>query len=539
MSNSQFTYPCGCCFATDVVDNKKSLVFDTNIDNINLGCSKTWDIIASGNTKGIFQLESRLGRSIAKKLKPENIDQLSALIAILRPGTLEAYRDGKSVTQHYIDKKNGLESIDYFHPSLEPILKSTLGELIYQEQAMRIASDIAGFTLQEADELRKAIGKKLADKMAQVKEKFIDGCNKLKIVTNDEALQIFGWIEKSQRYLFNASHSVSYAMNAYLSAYAKSHFTKIFFASYLKFAKDKMNPQEEIKALVQNANEMDITVSTPDIRLMNQNFVLKHNKIYFGLTDIKGFGDSVFSKLKNIIDSTKINPYESWLTTLFNVLLNINSVAAKSLIESGSVSFLGKSRNSMLFELNIAQKLTNKEIEFILGILDNAKTLKDCLCLLKNKPRTTKNRLKAIDDLIVSINNPPYSLQDTPEWIADVEDSCLGCSITCSKLDLYDISMCNCSCRDFKNGKQKSVIIGGEIDYINVTKTKTGKSKGSDMCFVNLTDQTGSIDNVIFFPEQYKKHKNLLFQGNIVILFGDRSKSGDGLIVEKAYVART
>jgi DNA polymerase III alpha subunit len=99
--------------------------------------------------------------------------------------------------------------------------------------------------------------------------------------------------------------------------------------------------------------------------------------------------------------------------------------------------------------------------------------------------------------------------------------------------------MCNCSCRDFKNGKQKNVIIGGEIEYINVTKTKTGKSKGSDMCFINLADQTGGLDNVIFFPDQYKKNKNLLFPGNIIIIFGERSKSGDGLIVEKAYVART
>ncbi|MFN9900860.1 MAG: DNA polymerase III subunit alpha, partial [bacterium] len=110
----------------------------------------------------------------------------------------------------------------------------------------------------------------------------------------NEAEQIFGWIEKSQRYSFNKSHAVSYAMNAYLSAYAKAHFPKIFFASYLRFAKDKIDPQDEIKALVQNASEMEINVVTPDLRNLNKYFILKNDKIYFGLTDIKGVGDSVY-----------------------------------------------------------------------------------------------------------------------------------------------------------------------------------------------------------------------------------------------------
>ena len=200
----KFSYTCGCCF--DILDeSKKSIQFDPFIENINLECSRTWDLISDGNTKGIFQLESRLGRSIAKKLKPENIEQLSALIAILRPGTLEAIRNGKSVTNHYIDKKNGEESLDYFHPSLEPILKTTYGEMIYQEQAMEIAKNIAGFNLQEADMLRKAIGKKKPEEMAKIKTKFLDGVANTRIVTESEAEQIFGWIEKSQRYSFNKS----------------------------------------------------------------------------------------------------------------------------------------------------------------------------------------------------------------------------------------------------------------------------------------------------------------------------------------------
>jgi DNA polymerase-3 subunit alpha len=164
---------------------------------------KTWDLFAEGKTKGVFQLESNLGKSWSKKLAPTSIEELSALIAIIRPGTLKAFVDGKSMTQHFVDRKHGREDVTYLHPSLEEILKTTYGVLVYQEQAMRIAQKIAGFNLQEADELRKAIGKKKADLMAKVKKKFISGAKKVGTVSKEEAEEIFGWIEKSARYSFN------------------------------------------------------------------------------------------------------------------------------------------------------------------------------------------------------------------------------------------------------------------------------------------------------------------------------------------------
>jgi DNA polymerase III alpha subunit len=193
----------------------------------------------------------------------------------------------------------------------------------------------------------------------------------------------------------------------------------------------------------------------------------------------------------------------------------------------------------MIFEINICNELTDTEQGKILSSNIQFKDLNEAIQYLLDNQFITKRRLKAVVDLSNSLKFPAYSLIDGPEWISDVEDRALGCAITCSKLDLYDISMTNCSCRDFKNGNQKKVIIGGEIEYLNVTKTKTGKAKGSDMCFINLVDSTGSLDNVIFFPDQYKKYKNMLFTGNIIILFGNRSQSGDGLVVEKAYVAKT
>lgn len=535
----KFTYPCGCAFDLVEKNGVHQIKFDPNIDKINLDCERTWQIISDGNTKGCFQLESRLGRSMAKKLKPENIEQLSALISIMRPGCLEAVRDGKTVSSHYIDKKNGLESVDYFHECLEPILGTTYGEMVYQEQAMEITKVIAGFNLQEADMLRKAIGKKKPEEMAKVKKKFLEGAKQLNIVTEDEADQIFGWIEKSQRYSFNKSHSVSYAINAYLSAYAKAHFPKIFFASYLRFAKDKIDPQAEIKELVQNAAEMDISVNTPDIRNLNEFFVLKNNKIYFGLTDIKGVGKSVFEKIIALCKDISLENI-TWPQMLFLILTNINSTAAKALIQCGATNFFKKTRNSMLYEYNLISGLTKKETEHIINSIQSIKDIKQGLELLLTMPRVNQKRKQVIQDLLNSYVYPPYSLEDTSEWTADSEDTLLGCSITCSKIDMYDISMTNINCRELKNTTQKeNLILAGEIDFINVTKTKTGKKPGAEMAFVTLTDSFGSVDSIVFFPEKYIEYKNLLFPNNIIIVKGNKSKNGDGLIVEKAYVAKT
>lgn len=535
-----FQYPCGCSFPATDEGNTRHIHFDPTIENIDLDCQRTWDLISDGNTKGCFQLESRLGRSMAKKLKPTNIEQLSALIAILRPGCLEALRDGKSVSNHYIDKKNGQESVDYFHPALEPILKATYGEMIYQEQAMEIAKVIAGFNLQEADMLRKAIGKKKPEEMAKVKEKFLSGSKSLGIVTVEEAEQIFGWIEKSQRYSFNKSHSVSYAINAYLSAYSKAHFPKIFFASYLRFAKDKIDPQSEIKELTQNANEMDIAVSVPDLRNLNEYFILKDNKIFFGLTDIKGVGQSVFNKLLELGKSGTDLTSSSWLYIVINILLNINSTAAKALIQSGALSYVKKTRNSMLFEYEIMSELTKKELEFIKNNIIKYSCVEQALQDLIAFGKSNKNRKAIISTLLSTSMNPPRSLLDSAEWLSDAEYAALGCSITCSKVDMYDISMTNATCKDFKNGiVRENIIIGAEIDYINVTKTKSGKTPGLEMAFVTLVDSTGSMDSVVFFPEQYREYRNVLFQGNVIIVKGSRSKSGDAFVVEKCYIPRS
>jgi DNA polymerase III alpha subunit len=537
-----YTFDCGCKFPVISQSGEfPKIDFTPNVENLNLDCQRTWELISEGNTKGCFQLESRLGQMMARKLKPENMEQLSGLISILRPGCLEAYRDGKSVSNHYIDKKNGSESIDFFHPALEESLKSTYSEMVYQEQAMQISQKIAGFDLQEADMLRKAIGKKKPEEMAKVKKKFIEGAKKVKIVDESEAEEIFGWIEKSQRYSFNKSHAISYAINAYMSAYAKAHFPRIFFASYLRFAKDKIDPQQEIKELVRNATEMDIIVSIPDIRYLNEFFILKNKIIYFGLTDIKGVGQSVFKKILSLTKEIDLKT-ATWLQILTQLLLNINSTASKALISAGALDYLKKNRTEMLFEYDICSSLTKKELQLLMEIISesNPKNLKEALGSMLLIKKVTKNRQPNIQALIQSIDKPPYSLLDKIEWLSDSENSLLGTAITCSKLDTYDTSMSNCNCKTFKTTFIKeNIVLAAEISNINITKTKNGKNPGQEMAFLTIEDQYGVLDSVVFFPEQLAKYKHHLFVENILVFVGNKSKTKDGLIVEKCFIPVT
>lgn len=172
-------------------------------NNLDLNCPKTWKLFHEGKTKGVFQLETNLGRAWSRRIMPSNIEELSALISLMRPGCLRSILDGKSMTQHYADRKNGAEEVTEIDPAVNEILTPTYQTLVYQEQVMAIAQKIAGFTLQEADELRKGVGKKDPELLNKVGEKFLKGCENTKIVTKEKAEEIWSYIVKGARYLFN------------------------------------------------------------------------------------------------------------------------------------------------------------------------------------------------------------------------------------------------------------------------------------------------------------------------------------------------
>lgn len=179
-----------------------------DITKIPLDDPAVWDLICDGHVKGVFQIESRLGKAWCRRMKPRNIEELSDLTSAIRPGTLQSKEDGKSMTQHYSDRKSGVDEVKSLHPSIDDIVKSTQGIILFQEQSIQIAVKMAGFTEEEGEALRKAIGKKQAELMASIKVDFINGCIK-NGHSKEDAERIFGIIEKSSRYSFNKSVGLS------------------------------------------------------------------------------------------------------------------------------------------------------------------------------------------------------------------------------------------------------------------------------------------------------------------------------------------
>lgn len=543
-----FTFPCGCKFPVLERNDDRMLVeFKADINTISLDCTRTWDLFCEGNTKGVFQLESPLGRSMSKKLAPRNIEELSALIALMRPGCLESLIEGKSLTQHYIDRKHGREPTTYYHPALEPILKTTYGILTFQEQSMQIAQKIAGFSLQEADVLRKAIGKKKPELMAQVKGDFIAGCLKTGIVNQEQAEEIFGWIEASQRYSFNKSHSISYAVNGYLSAYTKAHFLRPFFTSWLDMAHEKIKPKEEIYELVSNAKRMSIDVLPPYLPNQDAHFELRNKKIYFGLTDIKGIGQNVMTKLQEQIKlieqelDKKVDQW-NWLEFLTRLSQNIPCDAVIGLISTGALSFIDINRTRMLYEYDIFSKLTNKEQKWCKDNIADCSTLKELLVSMlsispgRGQAIANKNRAELVRGLLISLENPPYTIDtDSPEWVANTERSLLGIPLTCTKIDACDTSAANTECIDFINGKNGIMLIAAQVKEAKPHIIKQGKNKGQEMGFISIEDSSCMLDNVVLFADKWKEFQGLLIPGNTVLIQGERGYKGDGLTVQKVW----
>ena len=508
----------------------------------------TWNLICLGKTKGVFQLESNLGKSWAKHVKPRSIEELAALISIIRPGTLKAIQDGKSMTQRFVDRKNLKEEITYLHSSLEPILKGTQGVLVYQEQSMQIAQQLAGFDLQEADNLRKPIGKKKANLMARVKGAFLQGALKKEIVTKEDAEEIFSWIEKSSRYAFNKSHAVSYAICAYWSAYAKAHHPTEFYCNYLVHSSGKPDPQQEVKELVNDAKNNEIYISPPSIKAVNALTDIIDDQIHFGLLDVKSVGMKQIEKFKAVVIGVEIvlggKPLSDWSWYEFLVMASsqVNSRMLIALISIGFFSHLSESRQQMLDEFDTWSSLTKKEQEW--GFV-NYNKYKDLTSLLKAMAPTKKEggatfnarRSDIISDLIIQCENPSYSMKDDPEWVIRTEENYLGVALTYSRVETYDTKLANTTIKEFLNGKKDNVKMAVTISEVKRYITKKGKMKGVEMAFLCVEDHTGTLDTVTVFAEKWKEHKNVLYEGNNVILTGQSSKNrryqvDDGFIVD-------
>lgn len=536
----KYQFSCGCSFAIvgDAPSAEALPFMDVDVSNLP-SCKNAWDIFARGDTKGVFQLESDLGKQWSKKLRPKNIEHLTALGALIRPGALRSVDDkGISMTAHYCRIVNGEEQISFYHPVVDEALKSTYGSLVFQEQSMELSRVIAGFTLQEADMLRKAMGKKSSSEMAKCKKIFIDGSKKNKVVSETQAEEIFGWIEKSQKYSFNKSHSCSYGVLTYTTAYLKSHFPVQFFCSWLFYAKDKADSLLEISDLIDEAKKFNINIELPDITVLNSNFYTNGQTIWFGITDVKGVGNSQLEKIKKSLDihGKQIKTWEDFLVKASD---GMPVSTLEKLISVGAFRKYGENRQKFLADLNCWTQLTEKERLWIKEnveitniadmVLRSAKTIKDggACCISK--------RVGILTSLANMIINPPSPIVDIPSWVIWVEKQLLGISITYNPTDVCDTSSSNTTCKEYLDGKNGYMVFGVEIKRCKEVVTKTGQTQGSKMCFLSISDSTGKIDDVICFPSSYKEISSLLKEGNTVLIQADRDKKSDSLLVKKAF----
>ena len=519
---------CGC--ELDTKDGEPIMPLD--ITEVNLDCQAVWDLISSGKTIGGFQIDSGLGQSMSKKLKPQNINHLAALIAIMRPSCLNGFlEDGKSIADHFIDRKNQKESPICPYTVLDDILRHTYGLLIYQEDSIKIGQEIAGLTLQESDKyIRYGIGKKKAEIIAEAEKVFLAGCKNLGKVTEKEAKEIFEWLRSAQRYQFNSAHSYGYALTTYHTMYAKAHFPLRFFKSYLNHSKDKIKPLDEVKSLANDCRYFNIDLVNPDLRLKNKNFIIKDGRLYFGLGYIKGIGESATRTLVSTLEAFDLNN-SVWTRLLFEAFLGQNKTVIKNLIAVGSLDYLGISREKLLYEHDAVLKLTKKEVEWIKSNIDlnQFNSIEPILADILSRPTgrgepiANKNRQNIVKSLHSTVVKPSSSVKDKIRRMSALENSYLGVSLSCHKIDDLNLDLADTTCKECGDGKSGHMKLVVELTRV---KEITTKKEGKRMAFIEGEDGTGKISDIAVFPEVWDKHYKTLFEGNTVLLVIYRSFKG-------------
>ncbi len=340
-----------------VIDDALKLIKDKiDINRIPLNDPKVFSLLSRGDTIGVFQVESSGMQRILKKLKPNCFKDLIAMVALYRPGPL-----GSGMVDDFIDCKHGKKKIKYLHPVLEPILKETYGVMLYQEQVMKIAVDMAGFTLPESDLLRKAVGKKKPEVLAAQRQKFIEGAEK-NGVDKKIADEVFTLIDYFSGYGFNKSHSAAYALIAYQTAYLKAYYPKQFVAALLTNTQN----QDKISVVLNECRRLNIKVLPPDINNSKKEFTIEDEikdgvKIRFGLGAIKNLGDAA---LEQIITN---QPYKDIYDLGYKT--DLNKAALETLVLSGCLSRFGSRKTLVdaLPNIILAANMVGREEETLFG----------------------------------------------------------------------------------------------------------------------------------------------------------------------------
>ncbi|HEV8722697.1 MAG TPA: DNA polymerase III subunit alpha [Candidatus Binatia bacterium] len=454
-----------------------------DVNRLPLDDKKTYKTLCNGNTTGVFQLESGGIREMTVKIRPNCFEDLVAILALYRPGPLDS-----GMAEEYIKRKHGREKIKYLHPLLETILKDTYGVIVYQEQVMQIAQVLGGYTMGDADMLRRAMGKKDPEEMAAQRERFVEGARGKKI-DDKVAAEIFDQMETFARYGFNKSHSAAYALVSYQTAYLKTHYPVEFIATLMT---SEMGDTDKVIKNLAECRGKDIEVLAPDINESRADFTPVGTKIRFGLAAVKNVGE----KAIEVILETRAQdgPFES----LFDFCRRVDTTAVnrrviESLIKCGAFDSTQVSRARMFGALDDAMKAGQAHQR------DQSSNQIDIFGMLGTPTRGGK---KAGDIY------PQVSEWSTQEALA-FEKEALGFYITGHPLDKFDRVLKKIASGTIAALKERAqpgdVKIGGVVSALRLRNTKKGDRYGS----FNLEDKSGFIE-VLAWPDTYKKCAGLL-----------------------------
>lgn len=467
--------------AVELIEETKGITIDFN--EIDFDDPKTYELLSAAQTIGIFQLESSGLRAILKELKPAHFEDIIALVALYRPGPL-----GSGMVEDFIARKHGLKSTEYLHPSLEPILKPTYGVILYQEQVMRVASDLAGFSLGQADLLRRAMGSKKPEIIADLKEQFIEGAASHEI---DEkiAIKIFELIEYFAGYGFNKSHSAAYAYISFQTAYLKAHYPKEFMAALLSSV---METADKVPFYIAECRNMGINVLPPDVNQSTDSFIVDDGNIRFGLAAVKNVGKG---GIQDIIKAREEEgPFESLQDFCARVdLSHVNRRAIESLIRCGAFHSVPGNRVQLM------------------QVLDNCYERGHLIQKDKNSKQVSLFDIG--EDAGFTLDFDEVVLPDVKEFemkeILEMEKETLGFYVSGHPLDEYqDILTNKIKLRieeiEERHDGQK-VVLGGILSFVKRSITK----KGEMMVYSLLEDLTGSLD-VLIFPRVLQKYSEIV-----------------------------
>ena len=464
-----------------------------DLERLPLDDKKTYRLLCKGNTTGVFQLESTGIREMTVKIRPNCFEDLVAILALYRPGPLDS-----GMAEEYIKRKHGKENFKYLHPHLEPVLKDTYGVIVYQEQVMQIAQILGGYTMGDADILRRAMGKKDPEEMAAQRERFVEGARK-KNIDEKTATEIFDQMETFARYGFNKSHSAAYALVSYQTAYLKSHYPVEFMAALMT---SEMGDTDKVIKNLAECREKGIEVLAPDINESRSDFTPVGAKVRFGLAAVKSVGEKA---VEVILESRRRDgAFQSLFDFCRRVdLTAVNRRVIENLINCGAFDSTQVSRARMIGALDEAIRAGQAHQR------DEASNQIDIFSLL-GTPGKGQNR-------------PGDVYPQVKEWsqqeLLVFEKEALGFYITGHPLDKYDRVIKRVISGTAAGIKERPVAgevkLAGVVSALKLRNTKKGDRYGS----FNLEDKTGFLE-VIAWPEIYKKSAELLGSDDPIFIKG-------------------